>query len=371
MKESLDRLLRKRATAPNVLGLSGGLPAHIQFPRRQLVASFLRVIKDSDALQYGWPEGMPRLREQIAQRLQARGARLAAEDVLVTNGAQQAIAIAAQLACKAGDRIGVDRETYPSALDLFRSQGLSPVVDPSARVAYAMPAVGNPGGRTLTAEARYDLIARLDRIVIEDDAYAELSFSGPPGPPLMAEAPSRTLHIGTVSKTLCPGLRVGWLVVPPRYRTRARRLKQANDLQAGGLAQSVVSDFMAHDDLDRRLVRLRRFYRARCHRLLEALARHAPFWRFETPIGGFSVWVETDAEAAEEAFLAGALDEGVSFDPGSSFRPGETSSPLAFRLCYSATDVEQFDEAVRRLVRAWRRIQRPAWRTRAERSLSV
>lgn len=367
MKPKLDLLLRNRVMAPGMLGLAGGLPTEAQFPRRALTASFVRVIADASALQYGWPEGMPRLREQIAERLGRRGAVVAPDDVLVTSGAQQAIAIAAQLTCRPGDAVSVAPQTYPSALDLFRSRGLLPTRADHPRVAYAMPAVGNPDGQTLSEEARQALVARPDRLVLEDDAYAELAFGASPGPPLLATAPQRTLHIGTVSKIVCPGLRVGWLVVPRRYRLRARQLKQAGDLQAGSLAQAVVSDFLAHDDLDRRLRRLRRHYRARATRLMEALVRHAPFWRFVAPIGGFSVWIDTDAELSEEAFLTAALDEGVSFDPGSSFRPDGAATPLSFRLCYSATEPERFDEAIRRLVKAWRRVGRRRRATRSRR----
>jgi 2-aminoadipate transaminase len=302
------------------------------------------------------------LREQIAARLRARGAEVAADDVLVTNGAQQAIAIAVGLVCRAGEAITVDAQTYPSALDLFRSAGVVPVTSDEPRVAYVMPAVANPTGQALAPQARRHLLERPDRLFIEDDAYAELSFAGPPPPPLLAEARARTLHVGTLSKILCPGLRVGWLVVPPRYRVRARRLKQSSDLQAGGLAQFVVSDFLDHDDLDRRIRKLRRFYRNRAAHLLRALGQHAPGWRFTPPIGGFSVWVETNADAPEEELLSQALAQGVSFDPGSSFRPEDVERPLAFRLCYSTADPARFGEAVRRLSTAWRRVRASAAR---------
>lgn len=363
MKEKLDRLLREHATAPHVVALSGGLPANAQFPRQELTASFLRVVQDPAALQYGWPEGLDRLREQIARRLRGRGADVSADDVLVTNGAQQAIGIALQLLCRPGDAIAVAPQTYPSALDLFRSAGVVPVASPTPRVAYVMPAVGNPTGQPLAAAARQELLDRADRLFIEDDAYADLSFAGPPAAPLLAQARARTLHVGTMSKILCPGLRVGWLVVPRRYRLRARRLKQSSDLQAGGLAQAVVCDFLDHDDLERRLRRLRRFYRNRARHLLRALDLHAPFWRFTVPAGGFSVWVETDADAPEDELLSQALAHGVSFDPGSSFRPDEATSPLAFRLCYSTADPARFGEGVRRLVEAWRKVRASAARS--------
>src|SRR5688500_137365 len=131
-------------------------------------------------------------------------------------------------------------------------------------------------------ELRQRLLAGSRRI-IEDDAYGELHFEGPPGRPLLADAPQRVLHVGTLSKTLCPGLRVGWLVVPARLRRRALRLKHDSDLQPSSLAQEVVDAYLGRTDFDRRLVTLRRFYRRRAHRLCQALRRHLPRWRFDPP----------------------------------------------------------------------------------------
>jgi 2-aminoadipate transaminase len=355
MKDALDHLLRHGAASPTVIAMAGGLPSEAQFPRRALSASFLRAVQGAPALQYGWPEGLRSLREQIAHRLNSRGAPLTADDVLLTSGAQQAIAIACQLVCKPGDRIGVDTLTYASALDLFRARGLVLSVDDHAGVAYVMPVVGNPGGRPLPPERRQRLLSCRDGFVIEDDAYAELAFAGPPCPPMVAEAPARVFHVGTLSKVLCPGLRVGWLVPPRRFRKRAWKVKQALDLQSSNLAQAVASDYLAHHNFERRLAILRRFYRRRAARLLEVLKTRAPSWIVQPPAGGFSVWVETQERASEETFLRLALAEGVSFDPGSAFRAQPGDDPLAFRLCYSAADPAQFDDGVRRLVRAWRR----------------
>jgi len=356
MKKVFERLLRRGATSPEVIALAGGLPADAQFPRRALSASFLRAVRGSAALQYGWPEGHATLREQIARRLTARGARVGPDDILVTNGAQQAIALACELVCKPGDEIAVDPLTYPAALELFRGRGLRPSAEGRGRVAYVMPVVGNPTGLPLDDGRRANLAADHGRLLIEDDAYADLRFAGPAGPPLLAEARERTFHVGTLSKVLCPGLRVGWLVLPPGFRDDARKLKETSDLQSGGLAQAIASDFLAHADFERYLARLRHFYAQRARRLLAALSIHAPAWRVQAPRGGFTVWVETAARAPEETLLSAALREGVSFDPGSSFRAEATEVPLAFRLCYSAADPGRFDEAIRRLVRAWRKV---------------
>jgi len=183
--------------------------------------------------------------------------------------------------------------------------------------------------------------------------------------PLLADFPARVLHVGTLSKTLCPGLRIGWLVTPARLRPRALRLKASQDLQASSLAQSIVQEYLierphAAEELTRRLARLRRFYRARAHALREALLRHLPRWRFTDPEGGFAIWAAApEGEAVDElTLLRAALDEGVCFDPGSSFRADRASAPLALRLCFSAAPTARFDEGAARLAKAWRRVTR-------------
>src|SRR5439155_19227756 len=151
-----------------------------------LANAFLGALRDpaNGALQYAWPEGRARLREWIAARLRARGAAVQPHEVIVTSGAQQALAIAAQLAFDRGDPVGVDAETYPAALDLFRARGgVMRRGWEGVRCVYALPAIGNPRSRGLSAAARADLLAR-NVAIIEDDAYAELRFDGALPPPL-------------------------------------------------------------------------------------------------------------------------------------------------------------------------------------------
>jgi 2-aminoadipate transaminase len=155
--------------------------------------------------------------------------------------------------------------------------------------------------------------------------------------------------VGTLSKTLCPGLRVGWLVPPPADRMRALRAKRDADLQAGSLAQSIVREYLAHEDWGARLARARAFYAGRAERLARALRRRLPSWRFRDPEGGFSIFVETDLEGDDARLLATATRAGVSFDPGRLFRVDERSSPIALRLCFSTVSPRDLDEAARRL----------------------
>ena len=343
-----------------MLGLGGGLPADELFPRAAITEAFLRVIRapSCPALQYGWPEGDAVLRSWIAARLRGRGVAIQADDVIVTNGAQQALAVAADLLLGDGDRVGVDPETYPAALDLFRSRGAQPVAGfEGIACVYAMAGVANPRGNGLPASRRAQLLGSSFPVLV-DEAYAELRFDGVVDPPLLGDARDRVWHVGTFSKTLCPGFRVGWLVPPPRDLKRALRMKHDRDLQAGSLAQQVLRAFLTDDDFDARLSRSRTFYEARAERLSRALRRRFPSWRFRDPIGGFSLFVETDLEGDDARLLALATRHGVSFDPGRLFRPAGRSSPIALRLCYSAVHPSLLDEAVKRLQVAARAFER-------------
>jgi len=363
---AFDELLRAAANDRRVIGLAGGLPAEAQFPKRALAMAFLRVLRraGTPALQYGWAEGSAGLRAFVADRLALRGATIGPDDVIITSGAQQAIAIALELTARARDEVGVGAETYPAALELMRARRLAPVARWSGpRVRYVMPAVHNPRGGALAAEDRAELLATRG-LIIEDDAYAELRFDGPPPPPLLAEAPDRVLHVGTLSKTLSPGLRIGWLVAPRRLRARALRLKEGTDLQASSLGQAIAELYLLGDqgepgvDWEARLRRLRRFYRRRASLLARSLAAHLPDWRFAAPAGGFAIWAEApdpDRPVDELAFLRAAVAAGAAFDPGSTFRPDRSRRPLAVRLCFSAVPTTAFDEGARRLAVAWRR----------------
>jgi 2-aminoadipate transaminase len=355
--ERLYRLAAGRAGAAVLLG--GGLPSAALFPRARLQAAFLRALaQPAGALQYGWPEGHERLRAWIAARVAARGARVTADDVIVTNGAQQAIDLAVSTLGAAGAlgdggwRIGVDAETYPAALDLFRTRGALPVVGAAVRCRYVMPHVSNPRGLALDDAARAQLLAS-GAALIEDDAYAELNFSGPPGRPLAADAPDRVFHVGTFSKVLCPGLRVGWLIAPRDAREEALRRKRDLDLQASSLAQSILVEFLDADDFDARLARARAYYRRRAVRLARALRRRLPAWRFRMPDGGFSIWCETGEPGDDIALLEAAVAEGVTADPGRLFRADDASAPVALRLCFSSAPVAALDDGVARVARAW------------------
>ena len=363
MPSRVERMLRGAAGQRDVHSFAGGLPDPKIFPRAALTRAFLQAIGDRDAaaLQYAWPEGLPGVRELIARRLSARGCRVHADDVLVTSGAQQAIAIASQLAFRRAKTILLDPETYSGALDLFRARGLELTLDPArAAGAYVMPQIDNPHGQVMADAVRRKLVQRALRKklwLIEDDAYADIVFRGKTGRPLLADVPDSTFHVGTFSKSLCPGLRVGWLVAPRRFRERALQAKRDSDLQANSLAQAILEEFFRRDDFDERIARARRLYRRRAARLVEALHRHLPEWSFVEPQGGFSVWIDTGRTGDDVALLERAIAFGASFDPGSMFRVQECPT-VTLRLSYSCIDEGLIEPGVARLAKAWRSFAR-------------
>jgi 2-aminoadipate transaminase len=217
-----------------------------------------------------------------------------------------------------------------------------------------MPAIGNPRGIGLDDRARAALLARAARApIVEDDAYADLRFDGPPPRPLLADDRRHVAHVGTFSKTLCPGLRVGWLVVPRRLQRRALDAKHAFDLQANSLAQALLEDFLARADYDALLARSRRFYARRAEVLQRTVADRLPTFRFTPPEGGLTMWVETDRRGDDAAFLAAAIRHGVSVDPGRTFRADGHASPIALRLSFASEPVDRIALGVERLARAW------------------
>jgi 2-aminoadipate transaminase len=352
-----DELEREAAADPGTISFAGGLPDPSLFPREALKKAFAAALHDPScpALQYGWPEGSARLREYIAQSLQARGAAVEPERVLITSGAQQAINLALSAGVRPGDFVGIERESYPAAREAIRAAKAKLVgLEESVRAYYLMPAISNPRGLPLDQAVRHALLARSRQqkaIIIEDDAYADTVFDGRPTRPLLADAPERVFHVGTFSKTLAPGLRVGWLVAPPAFVKDALSSKQTMDLQANSLAQTLLEFYLTGDRYARHLRRIQRAYARRARNLAAQVHRRLPRFRFRDPVGGFSLWLESDLQIDEAALHDAALKRGVTFDRGSPFLAAP-SGPLCLRLSYSAVPEADMEEGIIRLARA-------------------
>jgi 2-aminoadipate transaminase len=348
----IDGLLRCAAGRDSVISFAGGLPAPETFPQKALSAASSAAVNDvgPSALQYDWPEGRLVLRTLIAAKMRSRGAMVQPRDVIITNGAQDALAIAIEVIGSL--EVRVDPVTYPGALDIFEAAQCEADTEHAQSVSYVMPAVSNPTGSTFSPAQRARCLQ--SDVIIEDDAYADLLFSGPPPRPLLADAPDRVYFIGTFSKVLAPGLRVGWLIAPAAVRAKVLAAKARRDLQAGGLSQGVVERLIGSAQYELRLQKLRTHYQQRCERLINALS-HVPGLRFEQPAGGFSVWVETDLPGSDASWLYTALENGVAFDPGGLFRAQtHRNQPLTMRLSFSSVPMDQIEAGVARLDKALR-----------------
>jgi 2-aminoadipate transaminase len=277
---------------------------------------------------------------------------VSAEDVIVTSGAQQALALTVGVLPEVEKSIAVAPETYPGALDVFRQKGALAADELHAGVSYVVTGVGNPSGVDLEPTERERLLAS-GRFLVDDEAYAELRFDGKLGRPLRADAPDRVFHIGTFSKSLCPGLRVGWLVAPARFRQALVAAKQSADLQTTALGQDVLERLLERLDWQEHLARSRRVYARRIGRLMDAVRRHLPSFSFREPEGGFTLFVTSgDSGLDEIRVLERATALGTSFDPGSLFRRDQENGVFSMRLSPCNVPEASIDLAVMRIARA-------------------
>ncbi|MEG0821306.1 MAG: PLP-dependent aminotransferase family protein [Burkholderiaceae bacterium] len=369
---SVIRELLKLAARPQVISFAGGLPAPESFPVAALAAACEQVLaaEGSRALQYSITDGELALREQIAARETAQGVPTSADEVLIVSGSQQGLDLIARAFIDEGSTVLVESPTYLGALQAFRLQaprfvelpvdeeGLAPLAIGAAargaRFAYVMPTFQNPTGRTLSAERRAQLAQRareLDLWLVEDDPYGELWYESAPPASLRAHAPERTLKLGTLSKVLAPGLRLGYVVGPSAALEVLCRLKQAMDLHTSTFTQRVAARVLADNLLERHLPAVRQRYATHCQAMIEAMTEHFPAsCRWTRPAGGMFIWVELPADVDAEILLQDAIDQDVAFVPGSAFY-ADTPKTNTLRLSFVTVDPERIRQGIARLGR--------------------
>src|SRR4051812_26291433 len=352
---------------PDVISLAGGLPAPETFPTHELATAIERILaSDPSAVQYSATEGIAPLREWVANR---HG--VDADQVVITHGSQQALDLVARAFLDPGAGVALADPAYVGAVQVLRLGGarLVPVAgdgdglrvdDLESRLrrgerptlVYVVANFDNPTGATLSTERRAALAALAEQygfVIVDDDPYGELRWQGSAPPPL-ASMTDRVITLGTVSKVVCPGLRVGYLVAPPSVAPALVLVKQALDLHTSTLAQRAVHDLVTTPRfLDQQLVRLRRLYRDRADALCDALhTEFADRVRFGTPEGGMFVWGEFVDDVDTQLLLAAAIARGVAFVPGQAFAVA-ADHHRALRLSFATNPPAQVAEGVRRL----------------------
>lgn len=374
MKTSAVREILKIAERPEILSFAGGLPAPELFPVEAIAQAHNEVFAHEGpaAMQYSTTEGYGPLREWICAHLGERGLAATVEQVIITAGSQQGIDLVAKVMLDADDVVVVENPSYLAALQNFDGyQAKIEVVGSddqgmkveelealAARVKqlkliYIVPNFHNPKGTTLSLERRHALVrfAQKHRVLIlEDNPYGELRFRGEALPSLASlDDMGVVVQLGTFSKTLAPGLRIGWAVGSRELMRSLTIVKQSTDLHTATLSQRATARLLAKFDYDAHLTRLRAVYGERCQAMLDALTAHMPEGtRWTQPDGGMFLWVELPRGMRGEEILPRAVEQRVAFVPGSPFF-ASNPRPECIRLNYSNRPPELIDEGMRRL----------------------
>ncbi|MFJ1869110.1 PLP-dependent aminotransferase family protein [Streptomyces sp. NPDC088097] len=363
---------------PGVISFAGGLPAPELFDTAGLRAAYAATLTGpgaARALQYSTTEGAPELREAVAARARARGLATTAGDVLVTTGSQQGLTLLAATLLEPGDTVLVEDPTYLAALQCFGLAGARVVPVPCdeegllpdalaeitarerTKLLYTVPTFQNPTGRTLPGGRRAEvarIAARLGLWLVEDDPYGDLRYEGSHQPWIAAHpgAEDRTALLGSFSKVMAPGLRLGWLRAPAALRRAAVVAKQAADLHTSTVDQLAVAHYLGATDLDAHVAGVREAYRARRDALLAGLGAALPAGsQWNRPEGGMFVWARLPAGYDATALLKSALAHDVAYVPGAPFHAG-APDPRTLRLSFTTHTPDEIAEGLRRLHRA-------------------
>ncbi|GLC96528.1 aminotransferase [Cupriavidus sp. TA19] len=351
LTSSAIREILKVTERPEVISFAGGLPSPESFPVAAMEAATARVFADNPqaALQYAATEGYLPLREFVAKR---HG--VGVERVLIVTGSQQALDLIAKVMIDPGSKVMVETPSYLGALQAFSlfepefvsiptddkglvPEALTPELTAGARFLYALPNFQNPTGRRLPLERRQALVARaqeLGVLVVEDDPYGALSYTGDQLPTLLSMNPDGVIYMGSFSKILAPGMRLGYVIAPPELHFKLCQAKQASDLHTPTFTQRVAYETVRDGLLDRHIPTIRELYSKQCQTMLDALKRHMPEGvTWNTPEGGMFIWMELPEGLDSMAILEEAVKRNVAYVPGAPFyasNPKRNALRLAF-----------------------------------------
>jgi 2-aminoadipate transaminase len=373
MKPSSIREILKLTLRPDVISFAGGLPAPELFPVEEIGQAAARVFADCGAqtFQYGITEGVMALRELIVDEMASRAVRCTTDELLVTTGSQQALDLLGKIFLDPGDVILTETPTYLAAIQAFQcfqakfqpvatdEQGIIPeAVDElsakgKVRFLYVIPNFQNPSGRTLSVERRKQLVEiaqRRNLIIVEDDPYCRLRYRGEHLPPIKSfDEDGRVIYLSTLSKTVAPGFRTGWVVAGKAVRDKLVIAKQAADLHTSSFDQLVLARYLRDFDNRQHVARICAAYGERYAVMDAALCQHLPAdYRWTQPEGGMFLWVTGPQSLDSLALLKPALEQGVAFVPGADFFPGG-GGHNNMRLNFSNAQPEAIRTGVERL----------------------
>mgnify|MGYP000920225895 CR=1 FL=1 len=379
MNPSVIREILKVTEKPGIINFAGGLPSPKTFPIEAMLESTQRVLTQDgrSALQYAASEGYGPLREWVAADLVKQGMHISPDQVLITTGSQQGLDLVAKILIDAGSRILVETPTYLGALQAFTpmeptvvsvdsdDSGVLPddlrAKAAGARFVYLLPNFQNPTGRTMT-EARRAAVAAVaveaGLPIIEDNPYGDLWFDAPTPASLSSRHPEGSVYLGSFSKILAPGLRLGYLVAPKSLYPKLLQAKQAADLHTPSFNQRIVADVLKDGFIDRHVPTIRALYKSQCQAMLTALTREMADLDFtwNTPTGGMFLWARLPAGMDAVTLLPKAVEKNVAFVPGAAFY-ADHADPRTLRLSFVTASVDQINHGIAALAQTIREQQ--------------
>lgn len=363
----------KLTQQPDIISFAGGMPARDAFPTEQLADLAELVIRErKDAvLQYGVTEGFYPLRELIAHWLNEKGMQVRAENVLITTGSQQAIDLVAKALVNPGDRVVVERPTYLTAIQIFRSYQADFLPVPydqhgvdvptlerqisqeRPKAVYLIPTFQNPTGQTLSLGNRQALAEMLQRqavVLVEDDPYADLRYSGQPLPAITGlDMTGQCIYLGSFSKIISPGLRIGFAVASGELFEKLVIGKQVTDVHTSNLSQALVYEFCRRGYLEQHIAKIRSLYRDKLLRMQAAIEQYMPAGiQWTAPKGGLFVWGVLPLGIDSKQLMQEAVRNKVAFIPGESFF-ADGAGQNTMRLNFSNASLSEIEIGISRL----------------------
>jgi 2-aminoadipate transaminase len=385
VETSAIRELFKLLGKPGIISFAGGFPDAALFDVEGIrEASNAALTQDPGAaLQYGATEGYNPLREELAGFMRAKGATVAADQLIVTTGSQQALDLLGKTMISPGDKVIVEGPTFLATIQCFRLYGAELITAPvdghgvqtdalealmaehKPKLVYLIPTFGNPSGATLSLERRkkvLELAVKHNTLVVEDDPYGDLYFGEAPPPSLLALSDSvpgsreRLAHCGSLSKVLSPGLRVGWMIAPPELLAKATMCKQFSDAHTSTFAQATAAQYLKAGRMPATLDKVRKVYAERAQTMGDTLRRDLrSAIEFVQPQGGLFVWARLTGLGGKVAngndFAKRAIDQGVAFVPGTPFFASNPDH-ATLRLSFATVGVDKIVDGVGRLAAA-------------------
>ncbi|WP_319507255.1 PLP-dependent aminotransferase family protein [uncultured Methanolobus sp.] len=372
-RKSFIREILKVTQQPEIISFAGGLPNPGLFPVEEIAAASAKVLSDEgkNALQYSTTEGYLPLREFVAQRyLKKNGLQIDPDEILITNGSQQSLDLIGKVFLNKGDRVIIESPGYLGAIQAFSlfepefsnvpllDDGIDTDIldrtlsEGSAKLFYTVPTFQNPSGITYSRQKRIDTAAILDShnvICVEDNAYGELRFAGEDLPTIRNHS-DNTILLGSFSKIIAPGLRMGWICARKEVMEKLLIAKQAADLHSNYLSQRIIHQYLLDNDIDKHILKIKDAYGERRDLMVDMMAEHFPQEiGYTKPEGGMFVWVTLPDGISSMDLFDHAIKENVAFVPGSPFYTEDGIGNNTLRLNFSNSDFKQIEEGIKRL----------------------